>query len=132
MSQAPQTPPPIPPPSAPTAPREELRCIASRQKWVCICLLIYFAAFIARFLGPAHLQPLLGIVALGACVLAAVFVFMLAIKLYGTGVGVLLGILTLVPLLGLIPLLIVNAKATSVLKKNGIKVGLLGADLKSI
>jgi hypothetical protein len=59
-------------------------------------------------------------------------VFLLAIKVYGTRVGILLGILTLIPLVSLIVLLRVNAKATSVLRQNGIKVGLLGADLSQI
>jgi hypothetical protein len=59
-------------------------------------------------------------------------VFLLAIKVYSTGVGVLLGILTLVPCIGLIVLLIVNGKATGILKQNGIKVGLLGANLSQI
>lgn len=57
-----------------------------------------------------------------------VFILMLATRLYGTGTGVVLGVLTLVPLVGLIILLVVNAKATGILKKHGIKVGLLGAD----
>jgi hypothetical protein len=40
-----------------------------------------------------------------------------------------LGILTLVPLLGLIILLIVNQRATGVLQAKGYRVGLLGASL---
>jgi len=45
---------------------------------------------------------------------------------------VLLGILTLIPCIGLIVLLVVNGKATGILKQNGIKVGLLGANLSQI
>jgi hypothetical protein len=44
-------------------------------------------------------------------------------------VGVLLGILTLIPLIGLIVLLVINGKATKVLRANGHRVGLLGASL---
>ena len=65
-------------------------------------------------------------------VLGAVFVFLLSIKIYGTGLGIVLGILSLVPLVGLVVLLIVNGKATGVLKQNGIKVGLLGANLSQV
>ena len=61
-----------------------------------------------------------------------VLVFLLATKVYGTALGVLLGILTLVPCVGLIVLLIVNGKATSVLRQNGHRVGLLGADLSKL
>ena len=48
-------------------------------------------------------------------------------QLYGKSPGIVFGILTLVPLVGLIVLLVVNAKATSVLRENGLEVGLLGA-----
>jgi hypothetical protein len=41
--------------------------------------------------------------------------------------GVVLGILTLIPCIGLIALLIINGKATAVLKNHGIKVGFFGA-----
>src|SRR5260221_11674597 len=41
-----------------------------------------------------------------------VFVFMLAIKLYNTALGIVLGLLTLVPLINLIVLLVMNGKAT--------------------
>jgi hypothetical protein len=67
--------------------------------------------------------PLLGVI-----VTAAVFVFMLAMAVYSTGPGVVLGILTLIPLIGLIPLLIVNGKATNILRAHKIKVGLMGAN----
>jgi len=50
-------------------------------------------------------------------IIGAVFIFMLAISLYSTGAGIVMGILTLVPLVGLIVLLIVNSRATRVLAK---------------
>jgi hypothetical protein len=95
-------------------------------------VLIYLLAVICQFALPPEVRMFLalGIIALG--ITATVFVFLLSIKVYGTGIGVLLGILTLIPCIGLIILLVINVKATSVLKKNGIKVGLLGADLSSI
>ena len=37
-----------------------------------------------------------------------------------------------IPCVGLLALLAVNGKATTVLRSNGIKVGLLGADLSKI
>jgi hypothetical protein len=42
-------------------------------------------------------------------------------------VGAILSILTILPLVGWIFVLIINGKATSILKANGMKVGLLGA-----
>ncbi len=104
-----------------------IREIAMRQKAVLICILIYLVAVVAQFALPPELRLFLGLGVLVVIVVATVFVFLLATKLYGTGLGIVLGILTLIPLLGLLVLLIVNAKATSTLREHGIKVGLLGA-----
>ena len=61
-------------------------------------------------------------------VLASTFlVISLAIKVFSTGIGILLGLLTLVPYLGLLVLLFINVRATRVLRQNGIQVGLFGA-----
>ena len=112
--------------------REDLKSVAQYQKGILVCILIYLTAVLVRFLLPTEVLPLLGIGILALGVVGTVFVFLLAIKVYSTGIGILLGILTLVPCLGLIVLLIVNGKATSILKQNGIKVGLLGANLSQL
>ena len=54
---------------------------------------------------------------------------MLATPLHGAAAGVLLGVLTILPLVGLIVLIVVDSKATNVLKINGIPVGLFGAKI---
>jgi hypothetical protein len=112
--------------------REDLRSVAKCQKGILVCILIYIIAVIFQFALPEELRLILvlGVAVVG--ITATVFVFMLAIRVYGTGAGVLLGILTLIPIVGLIVLLIINGKATAILKANGIKVGLLGADLSQI
>ena len=112
--------------------REDLRTVAQYQKGIIVCILIYLIALVGQFAIPAQLRLMiaLGVLALGLA--GTVFVFLLAIKVYSTGVGVLLGILTLVPCIGLIVLLVVNGKATGILKQNGIKVGLLGANLSKL
>jgi len=112
--------------------REDLRSVAKYQKGIIVCILIYFIAMICQFAIPAELRPIIGLGVLVVGLVGTVFVFLLAIKVYSTGVGVLLGILTLIPLIGLIVLLVVNGKATGILKQNGIKVGLLGAHLSQI
>jgi uncharacterized membrane protein (GlpM family) len=66
-------------------------------------------------------------VLLAAVVGGLIYTFILASKLYNTGMGIILGLLTLVPCLGLIILLMVNQKATTLLQENGYEVGLLGA-----
>jgi len=83
----------------------------------------------AQFLLPVELRPILAVVALPALITAAVFVFLLSRRLYSVGVGVLFGLLTLIPLVGLVTLLVLSSKATGTLQMNGYKVGLLGADL---
>ena len=67
---------------------------------------------------------------LAAVISAAVFICLLAIKLYSLTVGILLGLLTI--LVPIIVLLVVNNKATSVLRQNGITVGLSGAKLSQL
>ncbi len=112
--------------------REDLRSVARYQKGIIVCILIYLIAFFGQFAVPQELRIILGIGILCVGLTSTVLVFLLAIKTHGTGQGILLGILCLVPCVGLLVLLIINSKATNVLKQNGIKVGLLGADVKSI
>lgn len=112
--------------------REDLRSVAQYQKGILVCILIYFLAVLSQFLVPAELQILISIGVILVGLVGTVFVFLLAIKVYSTGVGVLLGILALVPCIGLLVLLMVNNKATTILRQNGIKVGLLGANLADV
>ena len=64
-----------------------------------------------------------------AGLVGAFFTFRLAIKLYNFGLGIPPGILTFVPLLGLIILFSMSGKATRLLRDRGHHVGLLGAKL---
>jgi hypothetical protein len=131
MSQNPyQSPVPAPPVvGVNSGNREDLRKIASHQKVIVVCILIYLLAVVFQFAFPPQVRPIIGGAVLIIALVGTVFVFMLATKVYSPVTGVLLGILTLIPCLGLIALLVVNGKATSVLKQNGIRVGLLGANM---
>jgi hypothetical protein len=112
--------------------RADLRNVAKYQKVILICILIYLLSVAAQFILPNQLRflPLLAVV--GAGLTGTVFVFLLAMKVYHPVQGILYGILTLVPCIGLLMLFVVNDKATKILKQNGIHVGLLGADLSRI
>jgi len=112
--------------------REDLMTIAKYQKGILVCILIYLIAVICQFAIPVQLPLIVGFGVLFVGLVGTVFVFLLAMKIYSTVVGVLLGILTFIPCLGLIILLLVNGTATNILKENGVKVGLLGADLSRI
>jgi hypothetical protein len=127
FSQPPTGPSPlnyVTPPSGPN-----LRTIATKQRAIIFCILGYIVLVVSQFLLPPALRLLIGLLVLAVGITATVFVFMLTTTIYSTGVGVVLGILTLIPLIGLIVLLVVNSKATNLLRENGIKVGLLGADM---
>jgi hypothetical protein len=112
--------------------REDLRSVAKYQKGILVCILLYLVAVVLQFVLPPEALPILIVGVVLLLLAGTIFVFLLAMKVYGQGVGILLGILALIPLIGLIVLLRVNGKATSVLQQNGVKVGLLGADLSKV
>ena len=112
--------------------REDLLKVAKYQKGILVCILVYILAVAGQFALPPQIRPLVGLGVLVVGLIAAVFTILLAMKTHGTGLGIILGVLCFVPILGLLILLLVNQKATTVLQLNGIKVGLLGADLSSL
>ena len=125
------------------AERSAGRCAAGRgshlQKVILVCILIQIvnivfqmAVAIGKLPIPQAALMAASIVSLITSVVSAVYVFILAIRIYNTGLGILFGLLALVPCAGLIVLLVVNAKATGILQANGHKVGLMGADLSTI
>ncbi len=103
--------------------------MAQYQKGILVCILAYLMAVLSQFALPVEVRLFLalGVVAVG--IAGMIFVFLLAARVYGIGLGILLDILALIPCIGLIVLLVVNGRATAILRQNGIKVGLLGADL---
>ncbi len=138
-----EAPAPIPQAPAPaigvlSGTRADLRSVATYQRGIMVCILLYFiviamqAIIASQIEVPPIFRVLAGLAILANGVAGAVFVFLLSIKVYGPALGILLGILTLIPCLGLLALLRVNAKATNVLQQNGIKVGLLGANPATI
>ena len=112
--------------------RHDLKSVAKYQKGILVCILIYLITVFCQVALPEEFGSVLRMGVLLVGLAGTVFVFLLAIKVYSPGVGVLLGILALIPCIGLIVLLFVNGKATGILKQNGIKVGLLGANLSEI
>jgi hypothetical protein len=111
----------------------DVRAVAVYQKGILVCisayLLLLLGQIVAHVVMPA--PPLLpvALLQLAAGLAGMVFVFLLSTKVFGIVLGILLGILTVVPCLGLLVLLIINGKATSVLRQNGHRVGLMGARL---
>jgi len=107
----------------------DVATIASRQKILILLILAHIVIYTSVLLLPlpAAVLTVLQLASLAVSITAMVFIFLLATKLYGTALGVVLGILTIIPLVGLVILLIVNVKAVKILRAAGIDVGLLGA-----
>jgi hypothetical protein len=79
--------------------------------------------------GINPLALLLSLVVLCASLSASVFTLLLANKVYNIGVAILVLLLSFIPCFGLIAMLVVNQKATRMLREKGIEVGFLGASL---
>ena len=114
----------------------DLKSVAKSQKGLLFSILLQLIAVISSFsysvspfIFPVNLDAIVIFSVLAGGISGTFFVFWLAIKVYSPLPGVLLGMLTLVPCVGLIILAAVNRKATFILKQNGIKVGFLGAKL---
>ncbi len=134
----------LPPGSPPTlnygTPRSAdnfVRQVAVRQRAIMWCILFYICAFVLYFAVVLETKSLIAVglgmlVVVGVIVLTVVCVFRLALSIYSTATAITVGILTLIPYLGILILLIINSKATKILRTNGIKVGLMGAKVKQI
>ena len=57
---------------------------------------------------------------------------MLSTKLYGVVEGIATAVATLIPCVGLILLLVIIREASDILRQNGIRVGLFGAELRDL
>jgi hypothetical protein len=110
----------------------DLRSIAIYQKAILLCILIYFGLVLGGLAMPQELRFLVGLAILGLGLVSTVLVFLLATKVNSTAIGIVLGILTFIPCIGLIILLYINNQATSTLKEHGIRVGLLGASMSDL
>lgn len=112
--------------------REDLKWIATCQRGMVFLILCYFCtllawAFIPPELAiiPALMILLIGVVGLG-------FVVAQSLKVFNTVLAIIFGLLAMIPCVGLLILLLVNVRATTILKSHGIKVGFFGAKVSSI
>ncbi len=118
--------------SGPGSGNEELRQIASFQRGVIFSILIQILANVVYY-STAKAIPILalvsGLVALVGLIAGVVFAILVATRVYSKGMGIFLGLLTIIPCLNLVILLIINQAATKRLTENGIKVGFFGASM---
>jgi hypothetical protein len=109
--------------------RSELRSIAMYQRGIMACILLYICTVVIAMALPGQMPLLRLAVVLVTGLISTVLVFLLSVQLFGAGLGVLFGFLTLIPCVGLITLLVINGQATGTLRRHGYHVGFLGADL---
>lgn len=115
--------------------REDLRSIAIYQRGLIACIGMYLVTLILLVAIPAiggeAMPAILSMVVTGVMIVTgivgAVFVILLAMKTDGIIFGLILGVATIFPCLGLIILASINGRATRTLKRNGISVGFFGA-----
>ena len=115
----------------------DLRAIAIRQRAVIGCILFYLVMAV----GGLLLVPVAGSfvwvaeAALASAVVVAgsVLGVVLALSVYSDpATGIIGGMLIFVPVIGLFILLVINHDATKVLRRHGVRVGLLGASLRQL
>lgn len=106
--------------------------VARYQKGIIWCIFVQLLCYVLPIFLPPSLIVLVYLLMVGTSIGSLTYTVMLATQIYGTGVAILMGVLAIVPCVGLLPLLIINGKATSILRSNSIKVGLFGANISSI
>jgi hypothetical protein len=109
-----------------------LRDLASGQKLIILAIGINLLAIVLNYLlDELTAQLLTAAATLVGIVLAITGLLRLAGGLgYSTGMKVILIVLLFVPLVSLITLVILNSRATRILREHGYRVGLFGASKK--
>ena len=114
---------------------EQLRktlTIAKRQKSLLCALLLLILSAISLPIFLGDITPNAQLVLLPLQIAILILMARLCFKLYGAAAALLLTILTVIPVIGLLALLVANAKANNVIKSKGFSVGILGANTKAI
>jgi hypothetical protein len=103
-------------------PSRDILPIAENQKYLMWAILAQIVAFVAATV----LSELGLLLILVAVVAQAFFVFKISMASFPEPTGIILGVMSLIPCLGLIALLVINGVATNILKGCGVTVGFLG------
>ena len=115
--------------------KEQIIAIAKNQKYVLIFLLFRIISYLLIMGGMTGdvLGQLFSLLVLVFSILTVIFFVKLMIALRIATVWVVVrAVLSFLPIIGLVVLLVVNSKATKVLKSTGIEIGLLGASKSTI
>lgn len=122
--------------------REELEkvlTVANRQR----SLLLTFAAYMITIgvstalnanqpINSVYYSTILGILLIILMLAVIVFTFRLVSQVYGIIFGIIMILLSVVPIINLLVILAASSRASKLIKKNGFKIGIAGANIKSI
>ena len=124
-----------------TDPVDKVTAVAKAQRLVNLAILFYLflipiniaSNVIAVRTNGESIFPLLVLpIALAVIIFVLIAVGRLAYALHGVGNTIFYCITMLIPCVGLILLVFLNSRATNYLKRHGVKVGLMGADLSTL
>jgi hypothetical protein len=108
---------------------EDLQGIAVLQNRLLTFILLDILMFETLFVAP---RPIVPWIALGLVVVdlaGRVFGFLLALKVFKVGLGIVIGLLGFIPTIPLIVLLLINFKAKRILMRNEYPMGFVGTTL---
>ena len=118
---------------------EHLRRVAIYQKGVLFAIGVYLLNLFMNILSgiaqvnlPIALTVSIAVLALVAVLVGIVSVGLLAGRMHGAVIGVAMAFVAFIPCVNLIMLFVINHQATQLLKRNGVHVGLLGAQMSNI
>ena len=112
-------------------PAQEIRELVSCQKKLIFSLFAYIFLPFLQLISPPLLvlAVLIQIAEIAAWIASIIFTFKLARRVYKDNLGIIMGILTLIPIVNLFPILKVSNNASLLLRREGIEIGFLGAKL---
>ena len=120
---------------------EKIHSVAKAQRLVNLAILFYLLFIGFNFItnisvsnenADSPLPFLILPLALGVLIFTMIAVGKLAHALHGTGNAVIYCLAMLIPCVGLILLFFLNSRASALLKQYGVKIGFLGADLRTL
>jgi hypothetical protein len=111
---------------------EGVRSIAALHRRFLVCIAVNVVLFMGIFITSVvvlapRVSPFIVLAFWASSFVTAVVAFQLTRQLGDTVLAVIFALLMLMPCLSLVLMLIINAKATLVLRRNGYQVGLFGA-----
>ena len=99
-----------------------LLIVARNQKYLIWTIVAQAMSFIAMLV----LGPLASFLLMACVVCQAFFVFKISTSVFQDPTGIIMGIASLIPFVGLVALLVINSTATARLQAAGVKIGLMG------